>query len=63
MQLQLTEPERDVLIHILSRRYRDLFHEVSKTSNRDFKNLLKADEKVLESVLEKLGVDEPLAVA
>ncbi len=60
MQLQLTEPERDLIVHILSHRYRDLFHEVSRTSNRDFKNLLKADEQVLEALLEKLGVKEPL---
>ena len=61
MQLQLTEPERDLIVHILSHRYRDLIHEVSKTSHRDFKNLLKADEQVLESLLEKLGVSEPLS--
>lgn len=63
MQLQLTEPERDLIVHILSHRYRDLFHEVSKTSSRDFKNLLKQDEQLLEALLEKLGVEEPLAIA
>ncbi len=60
MQLQLTESERTLIVHILSHRYRDLFPEVSRTSNRDFKNLLKADEQVLEALLEKLGVKEPL---
>ena len=63
MQLQLTDPERDLVIHILSHRYRDLIHEVSKTSHRDFKNLLIKDEQVLEELLEKLGVVEPLSVA
>jgi hypothetical protein len=63
MQLQLTELERDLIIHILSHRYRDLFHEVSKTSHRDFKDLLIKDERVLEILLEKLGVEEPLSVA
>jgi len=63
MQLQLTEPERELLVHILAHRYRDLFHEVSRTSNREFKDHLKADEQVLEALLEKLGVKEPLAVA
>ena len=61
MQLQLTEPERELIVDILSHRYRDLFHEVSKTSNRDFKRLLKQDEQTLESLLGKLGVKEPLA--
>ncbi len=60
MQLQLTEPERDLIVQVLSHRYRDLIHEVSRTSHREFKNLLKADEQVLEALLEKLGVKEPL---
>ncbi len=63
MQLQLTDSERELVVDLLSRRYRDLFHEVSRTSNRDFKALLKADEQALETLLEKLGVKEPLAVA
>ena len=61
MQLQLSESERQLMVHILSHRYRDLIHEVSKTSSRDFKNMLKADEHVLEALLEKLGVPEPLS--
>ena len=63
MQLQLTEPERDLVVHILSHRYRNLIHEVSRTSHRDFKSLLIKDEQVLEELLEKLGVEEPLSVA
>lgn len=61
MQLQLTDPERELMINILSRRYRDLLHEVSKTSHRSFKSLLIEDEHILEMLLAKLGAEEPLA--
>jgi hypothetical protein len=47
---------------MLSHRYRELMHEVSKTSHRDFKNILKQDEKVIEGLMEKLGSDVFAAV-
>ena len=62
MELQLTESERDLIVHMLSHRYRELMHEVSKTSHRDFKNILKEDEKVIEGLMEKLGSDVFAAV-
>ena len=61
MQLQLTDPERELMIQILSHRYRDLLHEVSKTSRRSFKHMLIEDERMLEIVLSKLGAREPLS--
>ena len=61
MQLQLTDPERELMIQILSHRYRDLLHEVSKTSHRSFKHMLIEDERILEVVLSKLGAQEPLS--
>jgi hypothetical protein len=57
MELQLSDTERDLIVHVLSHRYRELMHEVSKTSHRDFKNMLKEDEKVIEELMEKLGAD------
>ncbi len=57
MELQLTEQEKELVVHLLSHRYRELMHEVSKTSHRDFKNLLKQDEKAIEQLMEKLGAD------
>jgi len=54
MELQITQPERELMVEILSHRYRELLHEVSKTSSRDFKSLLKEDEKVIEGLLLKL---------
>ncbi len=60
MELQLTDSERELMVQILSHRYRDLLHEVYKTSHREFKNLLIKDEHLLEAVLAKLGAQEPL---
>ena len=57
MELQLTDQERELIVHVLSHRYRELLHEVSKTSHRDFKNMLKEDEKAIERLMEKLGAD------
>ncbi len=57
MELQLTDHERDLIVHVLSHRYRELMHEVSKTSHRDFKNMLKEDERAIEKLMEKLGAD------
>ncbi len=58
MELTLSCEEAGFLTEMLEQRHRELLRELSHTSHRDFKLMLKANEKLLESVLDKLRTVE-----
>lgn len=58
MEITLTTEEQELLKEILEERHRELRKEIFKTDHHHFKEVLKAKEKVMESLLEKLGARE-----
>jgi hypothetical protein len=54
MKLDLTEEERALLADILDEDFRNLKEEINKTEGYDFKNALKARERLLQAILAKL---------
>ena len=54
MTLELSDEERDLLIQMLSTRVRGMIIEERHTSTREFKEGLKAEQAMLESLLAKL---------
>ncbi len=57
MEITLSGDEREFLAQLLQERHRDLLHELFRTDDREFKKLLRAREQLLESLLNKLGVN------
>lgn len=57
MEITLSGDEREFLAQVLQERHRDLLHELFRTDDREFKKLLRAREQLLESLLNKLGVN------
>jgi len=57
MEITLSGEEREFLAQILQERHRELLHELFRTDDREFKKLLRAREQLLESLLNKLGVN------
>ncbi len=58
MEIHLTEEERELLAHILEERYLELRREIFRTDHHSFKQYLKEREQLLESLLEKLAIQE-----
>jgi len=57
MEIAITTEEKELLIEILQER-RDLFlREISRADNRDFKNLLRRKEQLVEALLNRVRVD------
>jgi hypothetical protein len=54
MELHLTAGEQDLLTGILERRYRELQKEIPHTDHREFKETLRHNEKIIESLLGRL---------
>jgi hypothetical protein len=54
MELALTIEDRELLSEILERRPRELQKEIAHTDHRDFKALLRGNEKRIESMLGRL---------
>ena len=54
MLLSLSTEEHDFLITILEQRHRELMKEIWHTDNRDFKDLLRKQEKLLDAMLLRL---------
>jgi hypothetical protein len=54
MQLTLTTEERDLLLRILEQHHRGLLKEIWHTDHREFKLILREDEKLLESLVNRL---------
>jgi hypothetical protein len=57
MELVLTAQDREFLSEILERRLRELQKEISHTDHREFKALLRGNEKRIESMLSRLRIN------
>lgn len=58
MELMLTKEEQELLKQILEERHHELRKEIFKTDHHQFKQVLKEKERLMESLMEKLGVRE-----
>ena len=54
LELQLTAEEQELLTSILGRRHRELQKEIPHTDLRDFKQTLRHNESIIESLLSRL---------
>jgi chromosome condensin MukBEF complex kleisin-like MukF subunit len=54
MELILSEEEQEFLSKILEERQRELLEEIAHTDRRDFKEGLRRNEKLLESLVNRL---------
>jgi hypothetical protein len=60
MELVLNSEEGKFLVEVLEERHRELLREIARTSHHEFKLILKNNEKLLESILNKLRTMEPV---
>jgi len=51
MKLELSAEEQQLLLQILEQRHFELQKEISHTDHREFKEVLRKNEKLIESVL------------
>jgi hypothetical protein len=58
MELILSSEEGRLLVEVLEERHCQLLREICHTSHRDFKMILKNNERLLESILNKLRAAE-----
>jgi hypothetical protein len=54
MELTLTTEEQQLLLDILEQRQRELLKEISHTDHHEFKQSLRKNEKLIESILSHL---------
>jgi len=54
MELTLSTEEQQLLLDILEQRHGELLKEISHTDHHEFKQALRKNEKLLESVLSRL---------
>ena len=54
MELTLSSEEAELLLSILEQHHRELLNEIWHTQHRDFKVALRKNEKLLESILNRL---------
>jgi hypothetical protein len=54
MELTLTAEESELLVNILEQHHRQLSNEIFHTDHRDFKEVLREKQELLESVLNRL---------
>jgi hypothetical protein len=54
MELTLTAEEHELLLSILEQRHRELMKEIWHTDHREFKEILRRHEKLLESMVSRL---------
>jgi hypothetical protein len=54
MDLTLTYEEIELLTGILEQRHRELLKEIAHTDHREFRKSLRSNEKMLESILNRL---------
>lgn len=59
MNINLTEDEIEIAREILEQGYRELLLEIARAEHHEFKQALQRREKVLKSILEKLGPLQP----
>ena len=58
MELRLTVDEQQLIADVLRRYQHELMLEISHTDHREFKTSLRERERMLEGLLEKLGVSQ-----
>ena len=54
MELTLSDEEQDFLLNILEQRHRELLIEIAHTDSREFKQGLRINEKLLDSLVCRL---------
>lgn len=54
MELKLTNEEQQFLANVLEQRHRDIVKEISHTDNREFRQVLRQNEKLIEDILTRL---------
>ena len=54
MELELSAEEQEFLMQILEQRHFELQKEISHTDHREFKQMLRKNEKLIESMLKRL---------
>jgi hypothetical protein len=54
MELTFTDEEQDFLLNILEQHHRELLNEIAHTDSRDFKQGLRRNEKLLDSLVCRL---------
>lgn len=54
MELTLTTEEHELLLNILEQRHRELMKDIWHTDHREYKELLRRHEKLLDSILSRL---------
>lgn len=59
MNVNMTDREAEVVREILEQGYRELLLEIARAEHHEFKLALQEREKLLKSILEKLGVLQP----
>jgi endo-alpha-1,4-polygalactosaminidase (GH114 family) len=61
MQITLSSEEQQLLTKVLEERHRELLREISRTHHHEFKIVLQNNAKLLESMVDKLKKEAPLA--
>jgi len=56
MEMILSVEEHELLLSILEQRHRELWKEIRHTDSRDFKELLRRHEKLLDAMLGRLQI-------
>lgn len=54
MELPLNTEEHQLLLDLVEQRHRELLKEISHTNHREFKEALRKNEKLIESILSHL---------
>ena len=54
MELLLTDEEKKFLANILEQQHRALLNEIAHTDDREFRRGLRRDEKILDSLIDRL---------
>jgi len=54
MELTLNTEERELLVSIVDQRHRELLKEIAHTDHREFKQGLRKNERLLDSLLSRL---------
>jgi hypothetical protein len=63
MELSLSAEEQELLLRILEQRHLELQKEIAHTDHRDFKQALRRNEGLIESMLSKLRVGAAVKAA
>lgn len=54
MELTISDEEHDLLLNVLEQHHRELLNEIAHTDSREFKQGLRRDEKLLDSLVGRL---------